>query len=651
MNPIAIKYPLDLTGIAPNNLVIGEPHTLITSINRAFVPNYGPFYVQGLILTDVATGENLTPSQYVPAQLEQDITAETGLDVCQVIVITDPTVSNNVSMTYQVVGGEYSYSVDALIQMLAALNLDNRTIAYGSIIGLPTEFPPTPHLHDIGDTYGWEYVVNALESVRQAILTGDDAARQNLLNYINSAVNAMQTAVAGFNDMLRAHTSNFDNPHQDTKDSIGLGLVQNYGVASATDVSNGTASNLYVTPAALAGLNNTVSASLTTHINNHNNPHQVTATQVNLGNVANYAPATTAQAQTGTINTAYMTPLLTAAAITAQALAPLNIHVARTDNPHNTTAAQLGVYTTTQSDSLLGAKLNVANPTPSGFMIWNAFVAAAPTNSFLGGIGPGNADGCSQTANNVAVCSWQGIGFAPGIAGQPVANGQYSHWFNVRTGGMGMAGNLTVNGSITTPGSLSALTGITSNGTIATSGIVSASAFQFGNLALFYYGAASGTTATGWSSRVGSGTSNFKYLTFSGEDGSLTLAGGKMISVAGFQPSDSRLKNTITPMDARPIWRNIAWTKFFWNTNGELGFGPIADNVLENTPEYVDVHNFTESGGLADTKIIDKTAMALEAAWAAGKATDAQQARIDAQDVIIAKLLAEVQALKDKLGD
>lgn len=53
----------------------------------------------------------------------------------------------------------------------------------------------------------------------------------------------------------------------------------------------------------------------TTHVLDHNNPHNVTKTQVGLGNVQNYRVATQAEAIQGTSTTAYMTPSLTAAAI------------------------------------------------------------------------------------------------------------------------------------------------------------------------------------------------------------------------------------------------------------------------------------------------------------------------------------------------
>ena len=59
-----------------------------------------------------------------------------------------------------------------------------------------------------------------------------------------------------------------------------------------------------------ASVDNLQSA-LTAHEANSANPHYVTKTQVGLGNVLDYGVASQAQAQAGSVNTAYMTPLRT----------------------------------------------------------------------------------------------------------------------------------------------------------------------------------------------------------------------------------------------------------------------------------------------------------------------------------------------------
>lgn len=59
-----------------------------------------------------------------------------------------------------------------------------------------------------------------------------------------------------------------------------------------------------------------------------------------------------------------------------------------------------------------------------------------------GGIWQGNGDAANSQHNNVKLTSWYGIGFAPSISGQPVPYGEYSHWFDTRTGNVGCRGGI-----------------------------------------------------------------------------------------------------------------------------------------------------------------------------------------------------------------
>ena len=60
-----------------------------------------------------------------------------------------------------------------------------------------------------------------------------------------------------------------------------------------------------------------VEESLSSHTNNTDNPHNVTKSQVGLGNVQNYGVALESQAKVGVAHNAYMTPLRTKQAIDA----------------------------------------------------------------------------------------------------------------------------------------------------------------------------------------------------------------------------------------------------------------------------------------------------------------------------------------------
>lgn len=268
MNPPVIRYPLDLTGVNPNNLVSGEVQTMPARQIRVVGPNYGPFYTQGLIVTDMATNLPLTPDQYYPAQLNTMPTLQSGLEVCSIIMITDPTVSANVSLQYQVVGGEYSASVTAIVDQIYNLNLDDRPAAWPAIIGKPNAFNPSAHLHDDGDLFGFEYWVEALNRIASAILLGDEASHDAIYKYIDTAIASLQGQTTALQAQLNAHLADFGNPHKTTAAQVGA-----YTIAQSD-------ANL---SAAVTTLNNSINAvntALTAHENNFSNPHKVTAAQV-----------------------------------------------------------------------------------------------------------------------------------------------------------------------------------------------------------------------------------------------------------------------------------------------------------------------------------------------------------------------------------
>lgn len=244
------KYPLDITGTDPNNRVSDEEHTLPNRPVRALAPNYGLFYVDGLIITDLATNQPLAANQYRCVELQELPTARYAKAICAVILIEDTTVSNSVSIEYQALGGEYSSNTTALIEMINNLNLENRPVSWPNILDRPEEFDPAPHFHDAGDIYGFEYLVHSINRLRQAILIGDEAAHDELRRYIDAIVGESQDEIDQLRQDLDAHTQNLNNPHQTTKAQVNLGLVENYPIASVAEATTNaaTVSNRYMTP-------------------------------------------------------------------------------------------------------------------------------------------------------------------------------------------------------------------------------------------------------------------------------------------------------------------------------------------------------------------------------------------------------------------
>jgi hypothetical protein len=179
-----IRFALDPTGQSPNNLVVNEAHTLDPNLQvRAIAPIYGPFYQNSLVITDLSTNTTLSQSQYSCVELLQDATMKFGQGIYALILITDSTVSNTVSINYQVLGGDYQFSAQAVVSAYETLLQDNRPVDWANVLNKPTTYPPSLHEHLLSDVYGFESIIAALERIRNAIILSDVPTLQAVIDW------------------------------------------------------------------------------------------------------------------------------------------------------------------------------------------------------------------------------------------------------------------------------------------------------------------------------------------------------------------------------------------------------------------------------------------------------------------------------------
>lgn len=188
MTDTLFKYPLDLAvnGVYnPNNKVINEAHTIGSRNGRIFVSDYGPFYGLSAVIVDAVTGKPLVPKvDYNLIHLYKEAVQASGQSVYAAVQIINQDVSTSILFTAQVVGGEFSFSTYAIKAAVEALANDNRAIAWGDLVGVPSQFVPAPHLHDAYDLYGLKSLVESNADVAAAIRDGDAASRQLLIEQI-----------------------------------------------------------------------------------------------------------------------------------------------------------------------------------------------------------------------------------------------------------------------------------------------------------------------------------------------------------------------------------------------------------------------------------------------------------------------------------
>lgn len=182
-----IRYPLDPTGENPDNLVSGEVKSLSVAQIRAAAPIYGPFFTESLIVYDHGTNRLLVRGvDYQCVEMLQEATLRFGKEIAQLVLIVNPTVTNQIRLSYQTLGGLYQNNTDGLIQMYETVMSDARPVDWINVLNKPTQYTPTLHRHLLEDVVGFEPVVVALERIRNAIVLSDVPAFEALIDWVKS---------------------------------------------------------------------------------------------------------------------------------------------------------------------------------------------------------------------------------------------------------------------------------------------------------------------------------------------------------------------------------------------------------------------------------------------------------------------------------
>lgn len=436
ITPDQYSYPFDPTGTAPSNKVTGEVHVITQQNYKDYsfvIPKFAPFFEEGVMITFADTeGNQVTLTQGVDYYFGHHFLAASraiGKQVYGSISFITKNFKGSMSISYQTLGGMWTYDEAYLVQLMSNIVANPRSASWDSIVTLPTLFPVIDHEWNLQDMVGMSHVVSSLYGIQQAILdpTGQsgsgvsgllmdhlqDAANPHrvtklqvgLGNVLNYGVAAQADAESGVADnmymtpiltkqaityqvgnKLNQHQADKANPHEVTKAQVGLGSVQDFGIASTTDAQAGTSNELYMTPLRVKeAISIFANVPISDHVSNRANPHSVTAVQVGLGNVQNYNIATTVEAQAGLSNTSYMTPARVKEAIAALANGSIDAHLADHSNPHLVTAVQVGLGNVMdygiadQTESELGIS-NMKYMTPQTTKYAIAALALAPLN-------------------------------------------------------------------------------------------------------------------------------------------------------------------------------------------------------------------------------------------------------------------------------
>lgn len=201
-------YPFDPTGIDPENFVVSEPHTVEFETDTIIIPRHGPFYADALVVRDQLTNQPLVENvDYRLGNYYKEASQATGKPVYALIYLLNRDVDSTALIDYHVVGGQYSYDLQGLYELLLQLKERDTTVLWDDIIK-PDSFPPSMHVHHADELYGFEPVIEALYAIEQQMRYRNtelpDEVAEDVINILMNGIlkNLPIDNVDGLRDIL-----------------------------------------------------------------------------------------------------------------------------------------------------------------------------------------------------------------------------------------------------------------------------------------------------------------------------------------------------------------------------------------------------------------------------------------------------------------
>ena len=261
------RYPLDPTGILASNKIVNERHVLTGSNSKHYytiVPKLAPYFADSLVVEHTApdgTVRRLALGvDYLNGYWFIGASRATAKPVYGGIVILDLRLRGGLTITYQTLGGEWVLDEQGMLAVLAEYEQSPIVIGWEQVANPPKAFPPEPHELELQDLIGQEDLVTAVDNIANAIRNGPNG-----------------TGGGGGGTSKTV-----------TKETIGLGNVVNLGLMPLTTAAvTSAANNFYTTPASVRMLlEHLILADYRTYKTRDDNPHNVTAEQVDTYNKA-----------------------------------------------------------------------------------------------------------------------------------------------------------------------------------------------------------------------------------------------------------------------------------------------------------------------------------------------------------------------------
>ena len=245
---------IDYSGINPTYQCTETMN--IADIPTPFIlPDQTPFYTKNFTLRGdgviLARGKDYWFEDHL-TQFEEKI----GKSICATIKLSTQVLENykTISIVYQKVFDPI-ITRKYLLESIESIFDSDKPFDWNDLLGVPETFPPAYHTHDVrekDEIVGFGDLVILFKQATGKVKLGGMVLYDSLNKIRDAAYERLNSVYQAQWDALFAHIENPNNPHGITATDIGLGSHPNWGTATVAQDVAGTATNVISTPKGVA---------------------------------------------------------------------------------------------------------------------------------------------------------------------------------------------------------------------------------------------------------------------------------------------------------------------------------------------------------------------------------------------------------------
>jgi len=240
----------DPHGTNTNNDIKDEVQKLTDKTCPWIVPNGAPF-VAGSVKIKTSDGQPVTTG-WKECFKPMPLIEMTGLDINTFIELDSSLLEQEDSLviSYHSVGVAYVPRASLEEQIYAIIHGGDK-IPWSKVIQIPATLPPSEHWHLPEELLGWDDIVMMCRYML-ALAERQVRTQQNvdeIYSNVRQVLDALITQYKLVSNKLDAHGKNYGNPHKVTAFDLLLGNVDNFATATIQQDIDGTRSDLFSTPA------------------------------------------------------------------------------------------------------------------------------------------------------------------------------------------------------------------------------------------------------------------------------------------------------------------------------------------------------------------------------------------------------------------